>query len=143
MTILQKKEMNRLNATRLYREYQLEQANQKMQEAESATNSFIEQAHQKQQQSEELDKAISEKRSKLNKEKGSELLSAAGPVPGPMPGIGGGSAPIQRTNFTPTVHKLRPRSRSFSALTSGMDLSVKAQALSEGRCVLSFNFATV
>ena len=48
-----------------------------MQEAESATNSFIEQAHQKQQQSEELDKAISEKRSKLNKEKGSELLSAA------------------------------------------------------------------
>ena len=73
----QKEEMNRLNATRLYREHQLEQANQKMQEAESATNALIEQAHQKQQQSEDLDRAISEKRSKLNKEKGSELLSAA------------------------------------------------------------------
>ena len=73
----QKEEMNRLNATRLYREHQLEQANQKMQEAESATNALIEQAHQKQQQSEDLDRAISEKRSKLNNEKGSELLSAA------------------------------------------------------------------
>jgi len=73
----QKEEMNRLNATRLYREHQLVLANQKMQEAESATNALIEQAHQKQQQSEDLDRAISEKRSKLNKEKGSELLSAA------------------------------------------------------------------
>ena len=73
----QKEEMNRLNVTRLYREHQLEQANQKMQEAESVTNALIEQAHQKQQQSEDLDKAISEKRSKLNREKGSELLSAA------------------------------------------------------------------
>ena len=73
----QKEEMNRLNATRLYREHQLEMANQKMQEAESVTNALIEQAYQKQQQSEDLDRAISEKRSKLNKEKGSELLSAA------------------------------------------------------------------
>lgn len=73
----QKEEMNRLNATRLYCEHQLEMANQKVQEAESVTNALIEQAHQKQQQSEDLDRAISEKRSKLNKEKGSELLSAA------------------------------------------------------------------
>ena len=49
----QKEEMNRLN------------------------NALIEQAQQKEQQSSDLDKAISEKRSKLNKEKGSELLSAA------------------------------------------------------------------
>ena len=73
----QKEEMNRLNATRLYREHQLEQANQKMQEAENVTNALMEQASQKQQQSEDLDRAISEKRSKLNKEKGSELLDAA------------------------------------------------------------------
>ena len=73
----QKEEMNRLNATRLYREHQLEVANQKMQEAESVTNALIEQAQQKEQQSADLDRAISEKRSKLNKEKGSELLSAA------------------------------------------------------------------
>ena len=69
--------MNRIIATRLYREHQLEMANQKMQEAESVTNALIEQAQQKEQQSSDLDKAISEKRSKLNKEKGSELLSAA------------------------------------------------------------------
>ena len=73
----QKEEMNRLNATRLYREHQLEIANQKMQETEGVTNALIEQAQQKQRQSEELDRAISEKRSKLNKEKGSELLDAA------------------------------------------------------------------
>ena len=48
-----------------------------MQEAESFTNSLIEKAQQKERQSEELDKAISEKRSKLNREKGSELLNAA------------------------------------------------------------------
>lgn len=60
----QKEEMNRLNATRLYREHQLEIANQKMQETEGVTNALIEQAQQKQRQSEELDRAISEKRSK-------------------------------------------------------------------------------
>lgn len=43
----QKEEMNRLNATRLYREHQLEVANQKMREAESVTNALIEQAQQK------------------------------------------------------------------------------------------------
>lgn len=48
-----------------------------MQEAKSVTNALIGQAHQKQQQSEDLDRAVSEKQSKLNKEKGSELLSAA------------------------------------------------------------------
>ena len=73
----QKEEMKRLDATSLYREHQLEMANQKMQEAENATNALIEQAHQKKRQSEGLDRAISEKRSKLNKEKGSELLGAA------------------------------------------------------------------
>lgn len=73
----QKEEMKRLDATRLYREHQLEMANQKMQEAENATNALIEQAHQKKRQSEGLDRAISEKRSKLNKEKGSELLGVA------------------------------------------------------------------
>ena len=73
----QKEEMNRLDATRQYREHQLETANQKMQEVESRTNILIETAHQKQQQSKDLDKAISEKRSKLNREKGSELLNAA------------------------------------------------------------------
>lgn len=48
-----------------------------MQEVESRTNTLIETAHQKERQSEELDRAISEKRSKLNKEKGNELLNAA------------------------------------------------------------------
>jgi len=73
----QKEEMNRLDATRQYREYQLEMTNQKMQEAESRANSLIETANQKERQSEDLDRAISEKRSKLNREKGSELLNAA------------------------------------------------------------------
>ena len=73
----QKEEMNRLDATRQYREYQLEMTNQKMQEAESRANSLIETANQKERQSEDLDRAIKEKRSKLNREKGSELLDAA------------------------------------------------------------------
>ena len=73
----QKEEMSRLDATRQHREQQLETANQKMQEVESRTNTLIETAHQKERQSEELDRAIKEKRSKLNKEKGSELLEAA------------------------------------------------------------------
>ena len=73
----QKEEMSRLDATRQHREQQLETANQKMQEVESRTNTLIETAHQKERQSEELDRAIKEKRSKLNKEKGSELLNAA------------------------------------------------------------------
>ena len=73
----QKEEMSRLDATRQHREQQLETVNQKMQEVESRTNTLIETAHQKERQSEELDRAIKEKRSKLNKEKGSELLEAA------------------------------------------------------------------
>ena len=73
----QKEEMKRLDATRQYREHQLEMANQKMQEAENITLSLIKEVHQKEQQSENLDRAISEKRSKLNREKGSELLDAA------------------------------------------------------------------
>ena len=59
------------------REHQLEKANQKMHEAEIITNTLSEMAIQKERQNEELDRAISEKRSKLNREKGSELLNAA------------------------------------------------------------------
>ena len=73
----QKEEMKRLDATRQYREHQLEKANQKMHEAEIITNTLSEMAIQKERQNEELDRAISEKRSRLNKEKGSELLNAA------------------------------------------------------------------
>jgi len=73
----QKEEMSHLDATRQYREHQLEITNQKMQEVESRTNSLIDTANQKERQSEDLDRAIKEKRSKLNKEKGSELLDAA------------------------------------------------------------------
>ena len=73
----QKEEMKRLDATRQYREYQLEMANKKMQEAETMTNALIEKANEKERQSEDLDRAISEKRFKLNREKGSELLNAA------------------------------------------------------------------
>ena len=73
----QKEEMKRLDATRQYREHQLEIANRKIQEAESITNSLVEKAYQKERQSKDLDRAISEKRSKLNREKGSELLDAA------------------------------------------------------------------
>ena len=73
----QKTEMKRLDATRQYQERQLETANKKMQEVESRTNSLIQAANQKERQSADLDRAISEKRSKLNREKGSELLNAA------------------------------------------------------------------
>ena len=73
----QKEEMKRLDATRQYREHQLEMVNQKMQEAENITLSLIKEVHQKERQSENLDRAISEKRSRLNREKGSELLDAA------------------------------------------------------------------
>ena len=73
----QKEEMKRLDATRQYREHQLEMANKKILETENITSSLIEKALQKERQSEDLDRAISEKRSKLNREKGSELLNAA------------------------------------------------------------------
>ncbi len=72
----QKEEMKRLDATRQYREHQLEMANKKMQETESITNALIER-QMKRNGREDLDRAISEKRSRLNKEKGSELLNAA------------------------------------------------------------------
>ena len=48
-----------------------------MQKTENITNALIEKANEKERQSEYLDRAISEKRSKLNREKGSELLNAA------------------------------------------------------------------
>ena len=73
----QKEEMKRLDATRQYMEHQLEMANKKMLETKNITSSLIEKALQKERQSEDLDRAISEKRSKLNREKGSELLNAA------------------------------------------------------------------
>ncbi len=72
----QKKEMRNLEATKQYREYQLEMVNQQIQEVENATQSLREEARQKEQQSKALDRAISDKRTKLNKEKGSELLGA-------------------------------------------------------------------
>ena len=59
----QKEEMKRLDATRQYREHQLEIANKKMQETETITNALIEKANEKERQSEDLDRAISEKRS--------------------------------------------------------------------------------
>ena len=52
----QKEEMKRLDATRQYREHQLEMANQKMQEAENITLSLIKEVHQKERQSENLDR---------------------------------------------------------------------------------------
>mgnify|MGYP003562240400 CR=1 FL=1 len=72
----QKKEMRNLEATKQYREYQLEMVNQQIQEVEDATQALREEARQKEQQSKDLDRAISDKRTKLNKEKGSELLGA-------------------------------------------------------------------
>lgn len=69
----QKEEMKRLDATRQYREHQLEIANKKMQETETITNALIEKANEKERQSEYLDRAISEKRSKLNREKGANF----------------------------------------------------------------------
>ena len=51
-------------------------AEQEVQEAESITQALRDEALQKEKQSEMLDKAINDKRSKLNKEKGSQLLGA-------------------------------------------------------------------
>lgn len=51
-------------------------AEQEAQEAESITQALRDEALQKEKQSEMLDKAISDKRSKLNKEKGSQILGA-------------------------------------------------------------------
>ena len=51
-------------------------AEQEVQEAESITQALRDEALQKEKQSEMLDKAISDKRSKLNKEKGNQLLGA-------------------------------------------------------------------
>ena len=52
-------------------------AEQEVQEAESITQALRDEALQKEEQSKMLDKAISDKRSKLNKEKGNELLNVA------------------------------------------------------------------
>lgn len=57
-----------------YKEYQVKCAEQEVQEAESITQALRDEALQKEKQSEMLDKAISDKRSKLNKEKGNQLL---------------------------------------------------------------------
>ncbi|KAI0770873.1 rab-GTPase-TBC domain-containing protein [Trametes elegans] len=43
----------------------------------------------------------------------------------------GPSQPIHRTNFTPTVHASRPRSRSFSGFSSGND-EARKEALTQG-----------
>ena len=52
-------------------------AEQEVQEAESITQALRDEALQKEEQNKMLDKAISDKRSKLNKEKGNELLNVA------------------------------------------------------------------
>ena len=74
---MQKSQLRNLDAVRRYKEYQVELAEQEMQKAESITQSLREEALQKEKQSEMLDKAISDKRSKLNKENGMQLLGAA------------------------------------------------------------------
>ena len=72
----QKSELRNLDAVRRYKEYQVKVAEQEVQEAESITQTLREEALQKEEQSKMLDKAISDKRSQLNKEKGSQLLGA-------------------------------------------------------------------
>lgn len=72
----QKSELRNLDAVRRYKEYQVKCAEQEVQEAESITQALRDEVLQKEKQSEMLDKAISDKRSKLNKEKGSQLLGA-------------------------------------------------------------------
>ena len=73
----QKSQLRNLDAVRRYKEYQVELAEQEVQKAESITQSLREEALQKEEQSKMLDKAISDKRSKLNKENGIQLLGAA------------------------------------------------------------------
>ena len=72
----QKSELRNLDAVRRYKEYQVECAELEVQEAETKTQALRDEALQKEKQSEMLDKAISDKRSKLNREKGSQLLGA-------------------------------------------------------------------
>ena len=72
----QKSELLRIDAVRRYKEFQVELAEQEVQEAEARTQALRNETQEKEKQSEMLDKAISEKRSKLNKEKGSQLLGA-------------------------------------------------------------------
>ena len=72
----QKSELRNLDAVRRYKEYQMKVAEQEVQEAESITQALRDEALQKEEQSKMLDKAISDKRSKLNKEKGSQILGA-------------------------------------------------------------------
>ena len=73
----QKSELRNLDAVRRNKEYQVKVAEQEVQEAECITQALRDEALQKEKQSEMLDKAISDKRSKLNKEKGMQLLGAA------------------------------------------------------------------
>ena len=57
------------------------------------------------------------------------LAGAGGGAGGPGPG-----QPIPRANFAPTVGGVRPRSRSFSGMTSGgTGLSIRTDALTETR----------
>ena len=73
----QKSELRNLDAVRRYKEYQVKCAEQEVQEAEAKTQALRNETQEKEKQSEMLDKAISDKRSKLNKEKGNELLNVA------------------------------------------------------------------
>ena len=72
----QKEEMKRLDATRQYRNISWKWRTKRCRKRKHYQR-LIEKANEKERQSEDLDRAISEKRSRLNKEKGSELLNAA------------------------------------------------------------------
>ena len=72
----QKSELLRIDAVRRYKEFQIELAEQEVQETEAKTQALRNETQEKEKQSEMLDKAIGEKCSKLNKEKGNQLLGA-------------------------------------------------------------------
>ena len=72
----QRTELQNIDAVRRYKEYQVELAEQEIQKAESIAQALRDEAQQKEKQSKMLDKAIIDKRSKLNKEKGCQLLDA-------------------------------------------------------------------
>ena len=74
--VRQQSELRYLDDVWRYNEYQVKVAEQEVLEAESITQALRDEALQKEKQNEMLDKAISDKRSKLNKEKGSQLLGA-------------------------------------------------------------------
>ena len=51
-----------------------------------------------------------------------------------LAGVAAQNQPIPRANFVPAAGTVRPRSRSFSGMTSGSGLSIRTEALSDKRC---------